>query len=759
MDGFDLNNSLALVAKAINQGVVFTLPNGNVQWVNDSFLKLVEYERDEVVGNTLYELINGAETNTQVLARVKDGYINGHEFEEELIIHRKDGSWFWARIQGRPIVDDSGNFTVYFTVIEDISHRKFALEWLKGQEERYRGIIANLNLGLIEVDLNEKILFCNNSFCQMSGYTRDELIGKNAKELLLGNTDFETRKQQMAMRHIGQSGSYELKVKNKEGEERWWFISGAPLYNGKAELIGTIGVHLDITKQKQTEIELSDAKHRAEMASEAKQVFLANMSHEIRTPLNAVMGLSRQLQKSALTNSQKLQVDTIYNASENLLTIINDILDLSKIESGKLSVETIGFSLRDVISNCYRISRHKAEEKGLRFNLLIEDNIADVLMGDPYRLNQVLLNLLSNSIKFTEKGSVKIMVELREELWKQQTIELSVIDTGIGMSNQFLENIFTGFTQEDASITRLYGGSGLGLNITKQLVNLMGGEIYVESKKNIGTKFSVIIPFKVGTTGDMPVKAEKKIDYKLFKDRKILIVDDNEYNRMVAKTTLEHYGCITEECEDGISAIKKVESNKYDLILMDLRMPDIDGREATVIIRNELKVNTPVIALTANAISGENEKCLAAGMNDFISKPFVEDEFIATVSGWLDGDVTKPNEHKLYDLTELYDLGRDSDEFVAKMISIFIKQLSTGINEMVEAKNAGDVARVGAIAHRLKPSIKSLKVGILDELLQLEKYKGTPDSSHYTYLVEQVHTISTAVITELKKQFAETVEA
>jgi PAS domain S-box-containing protein len=476
----------------------------------------------------------------------------------------------------------------------------------------------------------------------MCGYSLEELIGKKASILFAKGKNQEYIESKNEMRKNGISDAYELCLQIKSGEVKWWLISGAPRYNDEGDLVGSIGIHLDITQQKLQELELIDAREQAESSVNAKQTFLANMSHEIRTPMNAILGMTNQLGKTNLNKDQHFYLNTIHSAADNLLIIINDILDLSKIDAGKLTLENIGFEPKTVISRVMQVMVHRAEEKGLNFiNSFCDARLSPILLGDPYRLNQVLLNLVSNAIKFTHKGDVDISCRVLADFPAKQTVQVTVADTGIGMDESFAKNLFDKFSQEDSSIMRKYGGTGLGMSISKELIDLMGGKINVTSKKGEGTSISIIIDFGKGTIDDMPFKEIVETDTSLLKGKKILITDDNEMNQLVAATILLNYGAEITEAFNGAEAVEKIRETSFDIVLMDIQMPVMDGFEATKIIRESISKTLPIIALTANAINGDDQKCIAAGMNDYLSKPFEEAQLLNIISKWLEKSLIK----------------------------------------------------------------------------------------------------------------------
>lgn len=690
------------------------------------------------------------------------GTING-PFNLECRLQLPLKGLLWAEIASSFSFQREDGVRVYTGILTDITQRKMIEETLRIREEKYRNITANMRLGLLEVDNEETISFANQSFCEMSGYSLDELIGKNASELLLNGESEEVIKEKNELRKKGKSDAYELCLRNKNGEQKWWLISGAPHYNDKNELIGSIGIHLDITNQKKLELELTEAKLQAERSAQAKELFLANMSHEIRTPMNAIIGMGQQLQKTALTNRQSLFLDAINNSADHLLVIINDILDISKIEAGRLNLENIGFNISSLVKSTVQAMQLKAEEKGLQLEITLDEKIHPVLMGDPYRIKQVLLNLVSNAIKFTEKGSVRIDCTLIEEEGDRQCVGMSITDTGIGMDETFTSMLFTKFSQEDTSIARKYGGTGLGMSISKKLLEMMEGSISVSSKKGQGTCISFRVPLKKGSDCDLVEKQELVIDTAILKGSRILLVEDNEMNRLVATTVLEHYGVVFREAMNGQEAVDILQEEKFDLVLMDVQMPVMNGIEATGHIRKEISKDIPIIALTANAIKGENDKCLQAGMNAYVTKPFEEEVLIKTIAGLLGKEISLKKVQKaasakdgqLFDLEGLRKLSRGNDAFVARMVGIFVKAAPESVVEMKSALQANDLDRVRAVAHRLKPSIDNLCISAMSgKIREIEGFPAQTPVSELKDLLEEADDIISSVVVEFRKQFA-----
>ena len=648
---------------------------------------------------------------------------------------------------------------VFTGFMQDITERKNVEESLRINEEKYRNIIATMNLGLVEVDNDELITFANNTFCEMSGYTLNELLNKNASLLLTKGDKENIFKEKQKLRKSGIADAYQVKLLNKKKEEKWWLISGAPRYNDKGKLVGSIGIYLDITDQKKQEAELIEARKNAENLAHTQEVFLANMSHEIRTPMNAIMGMTNQLLKTNLATEQLFFLDVIHSASENLLVIINDILDLSKIEAGKLNIENIGFEPKDSVNRVIQVLAHKAEEKGLTLHSSYFDaNISSVLIGDPYRLNQVLLNLISNAIKFTEKGSIDLTFKLLNDSYTAQLIQIEVIDTGVGMDDSYLKHLFDKFSQESGSVSRRYGGTGLGMSICKDLVKLMNGEIYAKSKKNEGTRITCILKLKKGCYEDLVEKAKVQFRPDFLKDKQILVTDDNELNRLVASIILQNYGAQVTESANGSNSIELIKKQSFDVVLMDIQMPGINGFDATRAIRKS-GYNYPVIALTAQAIKGEREKCIAAGMDDYITKPINEEEFLSMLDKWIKHSHPSTNltntmsEQQLYDLSSLKTISRGNETFMQKMVKIFCEQTPIMLKEMDDARLVNDLDKISRAAHQMKPSIDNLNIVLLKQVVRDIENAGNEDVATLHQKIDRLKTTLLAVINKLKTEY------
>ncbi len=656
-----------------------------------------------------------------------------------------------------PVLDNKNNVELVIGYGIDITPIKKVQHEIELSKKKYKDLIENSLAIITTHDMDGRFLSINPMVTTVYGYEPHEIIGKLISDYLPSSdkNKFDSEYLPNIIQHKKVSGIF--RIISKKGKIVYTLYNNF-LKEDEGEKPYVIGFAVDITERIQIEKELKLAKKTTEELAQSKQNFLANMSHEIRTPMNAIMGMANQLNKTNLLPQQQFYLSNIQLAAENLLVIINDILDISKIEAGKLVIENIGFEPKQVINRVVQVMLHKAEEKGIVLtNSNFDTNIAEVLIGDPYRINQILLNLVSNAIKFTEKGSVTITCNLVKHKKDQQIISISVADTGIGMEESFTKNIFQKFKQEDESVTRKFGGTGLGMSICKDLVELMNGTIEVKSVKGKGTNVSIAIPLQKGTINDLPIKTNIKLDHTLLENKTILVVDDNEMNRLVASTMLENYKVKVIEAVNGLDAIEKIKTNAFDIVLMDVQMPVMDGIEATKLIKETITKELPIIGLTAFALKGDKENIISAGMNDYISKPFEENKFIEIITKWI---IKNPKEAKIaehneiYSLSKLKDIANGNTQFITKMTNLFITQAEASITEMNEAYKNGHFDTISKIAHKIKPtidilSIIDLKDTIRDVELNAVKHSTSKDLKNNLQKIENTLLM---VIKQLKEK-------
>ena len=493
-------------------------------------------------------------------------------------------------------------------------------------------------------------------------------------------------------------------------------------------LLGGIVVYNSLRKQRKQSKELAIAKERAEQSEKFKQQFLANMSHEIRTPMNAVLGMTNFLVEQNPRPDQQYYLNAVRKSSETLLHIINDILDLSKIEAGKIELEQIAFAPNALVEQVKEMMSIKADEKGLQLLTHVDSNVPDVLIGDPVRLNQILMNLAGNAIKFTEKGSVAIEVKRVGGSDEKAAVEFKVVDTGIGIPKDKLDKVFESFSQANTSDTRRFGGTGLGLSISKQLIELQNGKLKVESEEGAGSVFSFVLELNVGTEHDlMEAQATDNVDATALNGLRILLVDDNEYNRVVAVDTLKSKANVTiDTAENGKRALELISQIEYDVVLMDVQMPEMDGFEATRRLRSgfsEPKRSVPVIALTASVLRTDLDKCRQAGMNSYVPKPFKPSQLVSAILDLIGKNasaqprrLTERSVNKqavqstgnVVDLTYLKSFCDNDAAQMNKYIAMFCDDAPDAIRKINAAMESENTKALHKLVHAFKPRLQMM---------------------------------------------------
>jgi PAS domain S-box-containing protein len=547
---------------------------------------------------------------------------------------------------GEVIRDDQGNPSIMLGTGQDVTERE------KEEELEKLATAATKSFNsVIIANRNGEIEWVNEGFTKFCGYTLED-IRADHKTLfeLVGETNFLKDRNFNKFGFDKNPVSFERENHTRNGDKYWVITTLSPVLGSSGDVERIIAIDTDITLRKQMEEELVkanqiaedslrkgnkaldeliNAKEQLEESMKVKEQFLANMSHEIRTPMNAIVGFTDLLLKTQLSSEQNQYVGAIKTSGKNLIVIINDILDFSKIQSGKVTFEQIEFNIHHLIATNSELLLYKSMNKKISISYNIAKEVPRLVWGDPTRLSQIIINLVGNAIKFTEKGEIKINVDLINEDAASLGLRFSISDTGIGIPKDKLQFIFEGFTQASNETTRKYGGTGLGLTIVKQLIELQGGSIEVQSTVGVGSSFIFKLRFQKNADKNEQKNEllQEEHDLTPVGNLSILLVEDNTLNQLLAKKVITNWNWQVEVAGNGLDAVRKVRENNYDVVLMDIQLPEMDGYEATSKIRMTLpspKCTIPIIAMTAHAISGEEEKCIKAGMDGYISKPFEE---------------------------------------------------------------------------------------------------------------------------------------
>ncbi len=603
----------------------------------------------------------------------------------------------------------------------------------------YEAVVEDGSDIIFVVDYSGIIRYHNNSVMTTLGYRSKSLIDKNFFDYILPSTVDELKSKFKQSQKRAYTENIEFQFLSKDLTYHFLEFNAINLKH-KEGIEGYILDCRDIEQRKKDEVELLRLQ-------KAKEQFLANMSHEIRTPLNGIAGMASLLSQNPSSEESETYLNAIRHSAENLKVIINDILDLSAIESGKLRFEKIAFNLKDFLPSLISSFTFQVREKRIALNYDIDQKLNKILLGDPVRLNQILINLISNAVKFTHSGSIDVKCTSERELKDVCWVRIEVIDTGIGIPTEKLATIFESFSQADASVTRKYGGTGLGLTIVKQLVELQDGRITVNSIENKGSSFIVFIPYGIGKARSIQMpKSEQALKEVNASQLSVLLVEDNDINRLYAKSILKKWQCQIDTAENGLVAIEKVKNNQYDVVLMDIQMPILDGYETTRAIRlmDSKMSKVCIVALTANATKTDVEKCLAAGMDDYLPKPFTPEDLFRKLFDELHLKPSKKQKKKTlkpknsgYSLDYLRSVSGNNEEFIHEMVTTFIQTIPPILMEMKEASRQSDWKRIARLAHKIKASFTLLGMNRLrTRIAEIEEH-----SSSHTDLDELPHAI------------------
>ncbi len=767
---------LSLVAKSTDNIIIITDKERKIQWVNRPFELLTGYTPEEAIGLNPGDLLQFEDSNQETIRAIREALDKETSFTGDIKNISKGGRVYWLHMVINPVFNDHRQLINFIAIETDVTEKKTNELKILNLNATLNAIFNGVGHAVIYTDPNGLIQKVNSAVTGLLEYTEDQLVNKKtplvfhdsseiAQRTVPGKINNNPAKEQGYDTLVAKA-----RISNSPDANEWTYITRSgkrvPVWlvvscirDMDNKILGYIHLAEDYTVKKRAESELIQAKLTAEQAARAKDSFLANMSHEIRTPLNAIIGFTELLGHSSLDEVQSDYVENIKNAGDNLLVIINDILDLSKIESGRLIIEWVPFNIKSTLSDIYNLLKVKATEKGLEFSLYMDPTIPDVVIGDQGRLNQILMNLAGNAIKFTMTGEVTIAIKKTSETDEKVTLRFSIKDTGIGIPEEKLASIFDRFTQAEDSTSRRFGGTGLGLNIAKQLLELLNGEISVTSKLGHGSDFIFFLEYTKGKENKTIPHKEKATRLKSYRKLAVLLCEDNIINQRLAKKVIENFGFDITIVNNGQEGIDLLQKNHYDLILMDLQMPLMDGYQATIYIRNVLKSNIPIIAMTAHSLIGEQQKCYEIGMNAYVPKPFRQEVLFDKINSVIadpdpnhlstpsptavsgpdsgQGPGQSPGQGpgqgpttKSVDLAYLKELSGGNPGFEKEMIELFIHKVPSDFGDLQKAITDGDMDSIKKLAHLLKSTMSLFN---LDEpgnyLVQIETEAGNPPLS------------------------------
>jgi PAS domain S-box-containing protein len=753
--------------------------SGRYVYVNKEYERNFGITRQEVAGKSDYDLLGGEfadeirQTDEIILQTGRT-----QEFYELAPSHNGELR-FW-QVYKFPVHDSNGELCIG-GIGFDITERKIADQKLEENERKYRLISENMQDLICLHDREFRFTYLSPSVKQLLGYESHELLGHYLTDYVHEQDSLLVKR---VMDDLSETGNRlaQYRVRKKNGEWIWFETSLEPVYDSVNHIVQYQTVSRDCSDRiatdnaireyaislEQANSELQHAKEQAEQSAQIKEEFLANMSHEIRTPMNAIIGLTGLLLKTKIDAEQAEYLKAIETSGDTLMVIINDILDLSKMEAGRMAFESVSFSLNESLKFTTELLKAKALEKNLFLQFNVAPGISDRIKGDPIRLNQILLNLASNAIKFTDYGGVRIGVDMIKETSGEQWLNFSVEDTGIGIESDKLESIFSSFTQATSQTTRKYGGTGLGLTIVKKLVELQGGTVKAESIVGKGSTFSFHLRFEKDA-GYQHKPAEIRLvseNQQNLRGKTVLLVEDNALNQLVARRVLEDFGLCIDIAANGKIAIEKLKRNSYHIVLMDVQMPEMDGYEATRVIRTVLPepaCSVPILAMTAHAVKSEVNKCLESGMNDYISKPFEASNLYAKIERLIEKNPEIPiymtgnlngAPQKLVDLQKLKELAEGSMEFVEEMIRMFLNTIPNSLDEMQLALSQSDWRQLQMLSHKAKPSYGFMGMIEGEDLMrQIEKMAANlPDPRRLQEMLAQATEYTKQAVLELRSE-------
>jgi len=767
--------SLSLI-EASRDPLITINTEGKITDMNEALVNITGLARWELRGTDFFDYFTEPQKAREVYQKV---FAKGSVADSPLTLRHKDGKLTDVLFNGSVYKDDKGNVLGIVIVARDVTAQKLASQYARSLIE------ASLD-PLFTINPEGKITDINEASVNITGVPHDKLVGTDFFDYF--TEPQKAREVYQEVFAIGYVADYPLTIRDENLTSV--LLNGSVYTDDRGNVLGVVVVARDITDQKRIETELIEAKVFAELATliaeeakgkaesataiaenavKAKQQFLSNMSHEIRTPMNAIIGFTKVVLKTDLTSKQKEYLTAIKMSGDALIVLINDILDLAKVDAGKMVFQQTPFKMALSISAMLHLFETKILEKNLVLIKEYDRNIPDVLVGDPVRLHQIILNLVSNAVKFTSKGKITVAVRLLSQDDEKVTIEFSVSDTGIGIPENKIDKIFENFQQASSGTSRLYGGTGLGLAIVKQLVEPQGGSISVNSTIGEGSTFSFILSF-LKTTEDAEIETEiEELDTEI-KNIRVLVAEDIPLNQLLMKTLLDDFGFERDIAGNGKIAIEKLKEKTYDIILMDLQMPEMNGFEATEYIRNEMNSKIPIIALTADVTTVDLAKCRAVGMNDYIAKPVDERLLYNKIVGLVKKPMpVKYDEHendehmegkksRCIDLDYLIRRTKSNPNLMMEMISLYLEQTPPLISAMKQSYKDKDWHLLYSAVHKMIPSfaIMGISTDFENMAKKVQEFASTQKQSEgISDLVLQLGNVCNQACEELEEELLE----
>jgi PAS domain S-box-containing protein len=710
---------------SMSYAVIVADAGGHLIFMNPAAEKLTGWLQNEVLRKPLTDVFNIVDERSSrrvedsVSRAIREGTVTVSADHTALIA--RDGSKLPIEDSASPILR-GGRVVGGVLVFHDISSRREMEHHLEISEVRYRRLFESAHDGILILDaLTTKVLDVNPFMTELLGYPRGFFLGKELWEIGVFKDAEASKRAMTTLQSLGHIRYEDLPLQHQAGRHiPVEFVSN--VYQEGDEKVIQCNIR-DITQRKELADDLAKARWAAEAASRSKSEFLANMSHEIRTPMGAILGFSEMLLLKSPEECAKIGcVQIIQRNATHLLELINEILDLSKIEAGQMKVERVSCDLPELLSDVASLMGPRAVEKGLKFGVSIEGALPHLILTDPLRLRQILVNLLGNAVKFTDSGKIDIRVRLEDAVKTNLTLHIDVIDTGIGVTSEQFERLFLPFTQADTSVTRKFKGTGLGLSISRQLARLLDGDITATSQPGVGSTFTLKIDggpsagvelLEGLTEATLPAPVDHSIPSKIHLRGRILLAEDGADNQRLLRMQLSDAGATVTSALDGQIAIDLATRERFDLILMDMQMPVMDGYAATIELRRR-GVTIPIIALTAHAMAEDREKCLASGCSDYLSKPIKEDTLLTNVQKNLEKNPSPISEDVSTETTESMPLAVTaegsqtikssfaSDQRIMQIVPEFVAGLRQKVLDMAEFVKVDDRAALQLVVHQLR---------------------------------------------------------